>query len=110
MTTATIFLHIFTGLLAGILSSLIGFGGRLIVVPAMASTTGMQETKAQRTTLAMLLPPIGLLGVWQYYRQEQVDLKIADILCARLIMGGFVVAKIVLGMDKAVLKKSSPAF
>lgn len=105
MTTTTIIILILTGLLAGMLGSMVGIGGGIVVVPALVLVLGMAQTKAQGTSLAMLLPPIGILGVWQYYKEGQVDLKVAAILCLGFLIGGFFGAKIVLSMDKTVLKR-----
>ena len=73
----TAFLHILLGLVAGILSGLIGIGGGTIIVPALVLFFGISQHMAQGTTLALLVPPIGILAAWTYYRQGYVDLHIA---------------------------------
>jgi uncharacterized membrane protein YfcA len=65
----TAFLYMLLGLVAGILSGLIGIGGGTIIVPALVLFFGISQHMAQGTTLALLVPPIGILAAWTYYRQ-----------------------------------------
>ncbi|MEM9087882.1 MAG: TSUP family transporter [Cyanobacteria bacterium P01_F01_bin.53] len=58
------------GLTVGIISGLIGIGGGVLVTPALMFLLGFSQHEAQGTTLAMLVPPIGLLGAWTYYQKE----------------------------------------
>lgn len=57
------------GLTAGIISGLIGIGGGTIIVPALVFLFGFSQPLAQGTTLALLVPPIGLLAALTYYKQ-----------------------------------------
>ncbi len=54
------------GFLAGILAGLTGLGGAVVVIPMLATRFQMTQHEAQLTSLAMLLPPIGLPGVYVY--------------------------------------------
>ena len=69
------------GIIAGAISGLIGIGGGVIIVPALVYLFGLSQHQAQGTTLALLVPPIGLLAAWTYYRQGYVDLKMAAWIC-----------------------------
>ena len=93
------------GLFAGILSGLLGIGGGVVVVPILVYAFGFTQHLAQGTTLAMLIPPIGILAVWTYWRQGMVDVKVAALLCAGFIIGGFIGAKFAVGLPKIVLSK-----
>jgi hypothetical protein len=110
MSAAQVIILLLIGLAAGMLGSMVGIGGGIIIVPCLVLIMGMSQLNAQGTSLAMLLPPIGILGVWQYYRQGHVDLKVAAVLCAGFVLGGFFGAKIVLSMDKALVKKIFATF
>lgn len=110
MSVVQIIILLLIGLAAGMLGSMVGIGGGIVVVPCLVLLLGMTQLRAQGTSLAMLLPPIGILGVWQYYKAGNVDLRVAAILCAGFVLGGFFGAKIVLGMDKALLKKCFASF
>ena len=77
------------GLLAGVLSGILGIGGAVLVVPALVYVFGWEQHMAQGTTLAMLVPPIGILAAWQYYQAGHVDLKVAGLLCVGFLVGGY---------------------
>jgi hypothetical protein len=92
------------GALAGILSGVIGLGGGIVVLPALIYILGMEQHLAQGTTLAMMLPPIGILAVLSYYKYGYVDFKVAMLLCAGFILGAFLGSKIAILMNAKHLK------
>src|SRR5262245_40143470 len=67
------------GIFAGVLSGLVGIGGGIIIVPALVYFFGMDQKTAQGTSLAVLLPPTGLLAFLEYYRADHVDVKIGAL-------------------------------
>ena len=69
MGWGTIALLILVGLAAGFLSGLIGIGGGVIIVPALVFFLGFTQKQAQGTSLGILLLPVGILAVMQYYKQ-----------------------------------------
>jgi uncharacterized membrane protein YfcA len=81
--------YIALGLAGGILAGLLGIGGAILIVPALVYLFGFEQKMAQGTTLAMLIPPVGLLAAWQYYESGNVDLKVAAILCVGMFVGGY---------------------
>ncbi len=93
------------GMLAGFVSSMVGIGGGVIIVPALVFALGMSQKMAQGTSLAMMLPPIGVLAVMNYYKGGYVDFKIAAILCISFIAGSYLGSKLVLGLDAGFVKK-----
>ena len=93
------------GLAAGILSGMFGIGGGIIVVPALIYFLGMSQHTAQGTTLAMLLPPIGILAALAYYRQGHVNLLAAGLLCLGFILGGLLGANICLNISGEIVRK-----
>lgn len=77
------------GLGVGVLVGLLGIGGGVVLVPAMVYLLGMDQHLAQGTSLFILLPPIGLGALREYWKQGQVDLR-AGILCAiGMLVGAF---------------------
>jgi hypothetical protein len=60
---------------------------------------------AQGTTLALLVPPIGILAAWAYYTQGNVDLKIATFVCVGFFFGGFFGAKVATSLSNIVLER-----
>ena len=75
------------GLCVGVLMGLMGIGGGVVLVPAMVYLLGMDRHLAQGTSLFILLPPIGLGALWEYWKQGHVDLR-AGILCVLGILFG----------------------
>jgi len=100
-----ILLYLLLGLSAGIFSGLIGIGGGVLIVPALVFLFKFSQHQAQGTTLALLVPPIGILAAWTYYRQGYVDLKAAAFICLGFFLGGLLGAKIATSLPNMVLKK-----
>jgi hypothetical protein len=95
LTTVTI---LGLGLAAGVLVGLLGIGGGIILVPALVYTLKMEQHTAQGTSLFILLPPIGLGALREYWKHGEVDLR-AGILCAAgMFVGAFAGSVIALPM------------
>jgi uncharacterized membrane protein YfcA len=97
--------YLILGLVAGVFSGLIGIGGGIILIPALAMIFGMSQHLAQGTTLALMVPPIGLLAAWTYYKQGYVDIRVAALICAGFFLGGLLGAKLAVGLSNKVLQK-----
>lgn len=98
-------LYIVIGVFAGIVSGLIGIGGGVIVIPCLIYIFGFSQHAAQGTTLAMLIPPIGLLAAWAYYKQGHVNLPAAGLICLGFVLGGYFGAKLAIGFSEVALRK-----
>jgi len=85
-----IFGLLITGLAAGIMSGLLGIGGATIVVPALIYFYGFSQHLAQGTTLAMMVPPIGLLAAWHYWKNGNTNITWAVFLCLGFFFGGLI--------------------
>jgi uncharacterized protein len=82
-------LAILVGLIGGTLSGLTGLGGGFIMVPLLVYLFGMSQHAAQGTSLAVLLPPLGLLAFMQYYRNGHVDVQVAVLVALGFFFGGY---------------------
>ena len=82
------------GVVGGIAAGLFGVGGGLVVVPALIYWAGFSQHRATGTSLAVLLPPIGLAAALEYYRHGNVDVKAAILVAAGMFVGGWVGAHI----------------
>jgi uncharacterized membrane protein YfcA len=102
---SNILFYLFLGLIAGALSGLIGIGGGIIIVPTLVFLFGLSQHQAQGTTLALLVPPIGILAAWMYYKQGYVDLKIAAFIALGFFFGSLFGAKIATGLSNVVLER-----
>jgi len=80
---------ILTGLGVGVLSGLVGIAGGAVLVPILFYGFKMNQHLAQGTTLAVLLPPTGLLAFLKYYKAGNADLKIGLLLALGLFLGGY---------------------
>jgi hypothetical protein len=98
-------LYIVLGLVAGALSGLLGIGGGLIIIPVMVLLFGMSQHQAQGTTLALMVPPIGLLAAWMYWKQGFVDIKMAMFVCLGFFVGGLLGAKFAVNIPDLILKR-----
>jgi uncharacterized membrane protein YfcA len=79
---------LFLGLVVGVLVGLLGIGGGVVLVPALVYLLHIDQHMAQGTSLLILLPPVGLGALREYWKQGQVDLR-AGILCALgMLVGG----------------------
>ena len=105
MSTINIFLFLLLGLITGIFSGLIGIGGAIIIIPSLVLVFSMSQHMAQGTTLALMVPPIGLLAAWTYYKAGFVDLKAAALICAGFFVGGFIGARFVADIPDLLLKR-----
>ncbi len=105
MNMSTILLLIIIGLAAGILSGFIGLGGAIIIIPALVLFMGMSQYMAQGTSLAVMLPPIGLLAAWNYWKAGELNLKYAMIIAAAFIIGGYIGSKYALTVSENTLRK-----
>ncbi len=93
---------ILLGVVAGVLSGLIGIGGGVIIVPALVLLFGFSQHLAQGTTLALLVPPIGILAAWSYYRQGNVNIEAALFIVIGFLVGSLFGAKLAAGLSDVV--------
>jgi uncharacterized membrane protein YfcA len=105
-----ILLYIFLGLAAGTLSGLFGIGGGTILIPGLVFLAGLTQQEAQGTTLAILLLPIGLLGVLRYYKSGHVHLNIAAFICLGFLIGCLMGANIAVSIPNLILRKAFGVF
>jgi len=98
------------GLLAGFMSSLIGIGGGIVIVPMLVLLFGLNQKEAQGTSLLMLSLPVALIGAYNYYKNGYANWKIALMLAATFVIGGYLGSKVVLNMDMTAVKKVFAVF
>ena len=105
LNMTTILALLALGMVAGILSSMVGIGGGIVIVPALVFLFAISQKMAQGTSLVMLLPPIGLLAVINYYKAGYVDFKVAGILIIAFVVGSYFGSKIALNLPENTLKR-----
>ena len=105
MDTQTILIIILVGIAAGILGGLVGVGGGIIIVPALVYFIGFSQKTAQGTSLGLIMLPVGILGVLQYYKQGHVDFRVVGILAVGFLAGSYFGSKISLSLPQDTVKK-----
>lgn len=105
MSTSILLILILIGIVTGIMAGMLGIGGAIILIPALIYFLGFSQHMAQGTSLAVMLPPIGIIAAFNYYKAGQVNLKFALILAAAFIVGSYFGSKLALNVPQPVLKK-----
>jgi hypothetical protein len=104
MSLITVFALIAIGLLAGMLSGLVGIGGGIVMVPLLL-LLGFSQHQAQGTSLAVLVVPVTAAAVFNYYRAGYLDWKYAALIAVFFVVGGYFGSKLAITIDQKVLKK-----
>lgn len=105
MNIGTILILLAIGLSAGIFGGMVGLGGGVIMIPAMVYFLGLSMQSAQGTSLAVMLPPVGLMAVMNYYKAGQLNFKYAAVIAIAFFVGGYFGSKIALNVEPDKMKK-----
>jgi uncharacterized protein len=105
MDTATLILLTAIGLVVGFFGGMFGVGGGVILIPALVYIMGMEQHTAQGTSVAIMLPPIGIVAAYNYYKAGHVDFKYALIIAAAFIIGSFFGSKLAVNLPDQLSKK-----
>ena len=105
MDTQLVILLVIIGLASGMLSGLIGVGGGIIIVPALVFFLGFSQHQAQGTSLGLLLLPVGILAVMNYYNKGYIDIKVVLIMSIAFVIGGWAGSKLSLALPEVTIKR-----
>jgi uncharacterized protein len=105
MNLTTIIILIMIGLMAGIFGGMFGVGGAIIMIPALVYFLGVDQHTAQGTSVAIMLPPIGLFAAYNYYKAGQVNIWYAVIIAVAFLVGGYFGSVIALRLPENLMKK-----
>lgn len=105
MSLQMILILVLIGIAAGLLSGMVGVGGGIIIVPALVYFLAFSQKTAQGTTLGLLMLPVGILAVLNYYKQGHVDFKVVLIVAIGFVLGSYFGSKFSLGMADDKVKK-----
>ena len=84
-----VWLALLVGVVVGMVSGVVGIGGGVLFIPALVWLFGMDQYRAQGTSLGALLAPVGIFAFLEYYRKGNADLRIALLLAAGFLLGGY---------------------
>lgn len=105
MSVTTVLILVLIGLTAGVFGGVFGVGGAIIMIPALVYFLGLDQHMAQGTSLAVMLPPIGLFAAYNYYKAGQANIWYALIIAATFMIGGYFGSKIALNLPENLMKK-----
>jgi uncharacterized membrane protein YfcA len=105
MSTTIIASLVVIGLLAGMLSGLVGVGGGIIMVPLLVLLLGFSQHQAQGTSLTVLLVPVTAVAVFNYYKEGYVNWKYAMVIAIFFVVGSYFGSKLAVDLDQKMLKK-----
>jgi uncharacterized membrane protein YfcA len=105
MSLYVILLLALIGLSSGVLSGLVGVGGGIIIVPALVFFLGFTQHQAQGTSLGLLLLPVGILAVLNYYKQGHIDIKVVLIMSVAFVLGGWLGSRLAIVLSEQVIKR-----
>lgn len=105
MSMSMILILIVIGIITGVMAGMLGIGGAVIMIPALVYLLGISQQMAQGTSLAVMLPPIGIIAAYNYYKEGQANIKFAIILAVFFVVGSYFGSKLALNMPQALLKK-----
>lgn len=105
MSITTIVSLLIIGLLAGMLSGLVGVGGGIIMVPMLVMLVGFSQHQAQGTSLAVLVVPVTAIAVFNYYKEGYINWKYAAVIAVFFVVGSYFGSKLAIGLDQKMLKK-----
>jgi uncharacterized membrane protein YfcA len=105
MSTSLLLILVVIGLITGVMAGMLGIGGAIIMIPALAFFLGFSQQTAQGTSLAVMLPPVGIIAAYNYYKAGHVNIKFAVILACAFLVGSYFGSKFALSIPQATLKK-----
>lgn len=105
MSTSVLLILIGIGIVTGIMAGMLGIGGAIIMIPALGLLLGLSQQTAQGTSLAVMLPPVGIIAAYNYYKAGHVNIKFALLLAIAFIIGSYFGSKIALNLPQSTLKK-----
>ncbi len=106
----SVLILIFLGAIAGFSAGFLGIGGGVVVIPGLVYLLNYSQLEAQGTSLAMMLPPIGLFAVYNYYNSGNVNIKAALIMVLAFLIASYFSSKIAVNIPEAFIKKAFALF
>lgn len=105
MTITHLIILIIIGIISGLLAGVFGIGGAIIVIPALVFILGMSQHDAQGTSLAFMIPPVGILATWNYWKAGHVDWRIALVLSVTFVVGAYFGSQLSINISDKMLRK-----
>jgi len=105
MSVSMLIILILVGVFTGLMAGMLGIGGAIIMIPALVFFLGFSQQMAQGTSLAIMLPPIGILAAYNYWKAGYVNIRFALIIAVAFVIGSYFGSKLALQIPQGLLKK-----
>ncbi|MGY8916754.1 MAG: sulfite exporter TauE/SafE family protein [Flavobacteriales bacterium] len=104
MDISTLLILLSIGIFAGVASGFVGIGGGLVIVPALIYFLGLDQHTAQGTSLALMLPPIGILAAINYHNAQSIEWWYSGVIAITFILGAWLGSKWALRISPTVVR------
>ncbi len=105
MSITQLLILIVVGILSGMLAGVFGVGGAIIVIPALVFILGLSQHDAQGTSLAFMIPPVGILATWNYWKAGHVNWKMALVLSLTFVIGAYLGSVFSINIPDKILRR-----
>ena len=105
MSTSILLSLIVIGIITGVMAGMLGIGGAIIMIPALVFLLGISQQTAQGTSLAVMLPPVGIIAAYNYYKAGHVNIRFAIILALFFLVGSYFGSKLAFESSPGCTKK-----
>ncbi len=105
MTLTQLLILIVVGILSGMLAGIFGVGGAILVIPALVFILGLSQHDAQGTSLAFMIPPVGILAAWNYWKAGHVNWKMALVLSLTFVVGAYLGSVFSINIPDKILRR-----
>lgn len=105
MDWGTFIILILIGIFLGLLGGMFGISGAVFLVPALIYFVGLDQYTATGTSIAFMLPPIGLFAAINYYKAGYINIKYAIIIAIAFMISSYFSSKFALTIPKETLRK-----
>jgi uncharacterized membrane protein YfcA len=107
MDITTVLILMGIGICAGILSGFVGVGGGVIIIPALVYLMGFTQLQATGMSLTLMLPPIGVMAFYNYYKAGHVSNQMIGytaIMAVLFIIGGYLGSRWSINMPEKLVR------
>ncbi len=105
MSLVQFLILVVVGILSGMLAGVFGVGGAIIVIPALVFMLGLSQHDAQGTSLAFMIPPVGILAAWNYWKAGHVNWKMALVLSLTFVVGAYLGSEFSINIPDKILRR-----
>ena len=95
------------GVAVGTVSGLLGLGGGILLIPGLVLLFGFSQAEAQGTSLAVMIPPIGIFAAAVYFQHGFIRIPVVGFIAVGFMLGAYFGARLLPHVPLTLLR---PAF